>query len=66
MDNYFKMCINSCCKEATFLLQLSMFNKNPILQYDSILNENPNTVVPSKSVIPEWYKKITTIGIKEQ
>ena len=66
MDNYFKMCINSCCKEATFLLQLSMFNKNPILQYDSILNENPNTVVPSKSVIPEWYKKITTIGVKEQ
>jgi hypothetical protein len=43
-----------------------MFNKKPILQYDSVLDEHPNTVVPSKSVIPEWYKNIPTLGVKEQ
>ena len=43
-----------------------MFNKTPILQYDSILDENPYTVVSSKSVVPDWYKKIPNLTVNQQ
>ena len=43
-----------------------MFSKKPILQYDSVLDENPNTVVPSKSVLPDWYKKIPKVTLKQE
>ena len=35
-----------------------MFKRKPILKYESTLKEYPDTIVPSKSVIPEWYRKI--------
>jgi len=35
-----------------------MFKKKPTIKYESALEEYPNTLVPSKNVIPNWYKKI--------
>jgi hypothetical protein len=35
-----------------------MFKKKPTLKYESLLNSYPNTIVPAKNHIPNWYKKI--------
>lgn len=35
-----------------------MFKKKPILEYESALDTYPNIIVPSKNLVPEWYKKI--------
>jgi hypothetical protein len=35
-----------------------MFKKTPILKYESAVKEYQNIIVPSKTVIPEWFKKI--------
>lgn len=35
-----------------------MFRKKPVLQFESALEEYPNILVPSKNMIPDWYKKI--------
>ena len=35
-----------------------MFKKSPILKYESSLEEYPNSILPSKKFIPDWYKKI--------
>lgn len=35
-----------------------MFNKKPVLRYESVLKEHPNPIGPAKSFVPEWYKKI--------
>lgn len=34
--------------------------KNPIIQYEPLLEIYPDIVSPTKTVIPEWYKKIST------
>lgn len=36
-----------------------MLNKKPILQYESALEEYPNSIVTSKTKIPDWYKDAT-------
>jgi hypothetical protein len=35
-----------------------MFNKKPVLEYEMKSDFYPNLLTPSKSHIPEWYKKI--------
>jgi hypothetical protein len=35
-----------------------MFKKNPILKYESSMKEYEDSIIPSKNVIPDWYKKI--------
>jgi hypothetical protein len=35
-----------------------MFRKKPIIKFESVMEEYPDILVPSKNVIPEWYKKI--------
>lgn len=35
-----------------------MFNKKPILKYESSLEEYPKSIVPAKSKVPDWYKAI--------
>jgi hypothetical protein len=35
-----------------------MFKKKPILEYKSSLDYYPNTIIPAKNNIPDWYKKI--------
>jgi hypothetical protein len=35
-----------------------MFKKTPIIKYESSLEEYPNSILPSKKFIPDWYKKI--------
>jgi len=35
-----------------------MFKKKSIIKFESALDEYPNIIVPSKTLIPEWYKKI--------
>jgi hypothetical protein len=37
---------------------IGMFKKKPILSYEPFLKHYQNSIVPSKSLIPEWYKKI--------
>lgn len=40
------------------LIHLVMFKKTPILKYESSMKEYENSIIPSKKVIPDWYKKI--------
>ena len=40
------------------MICLDMFKKTPILKYESGVEEYQNIIVPSKTVVPEWYKKI--------
>lgn len=35
-----------------------MFNKKPILKYESAIKSYPNSIQTATSKIPEWYKKI--------
>lgn len=35
-----------------------MFRKNPVLQYESAIEEYPNIISPAKNHIPDWYKQI--------
>lgn len=42
-----------------------MFRKKPILEYESGVDFYPNIIVPSKNVIPDWYKKIPSWENKE-
>jgi hypothetical protein len=35
-----------------------MFNKKPILKYEPQIPEYPDSIKPSRLLIPEWYKKI--------
>jgi hypothetical protein len=35
-----------------------MFKKKPVLQYESAIDTYPDIIVPTKSVMPSWYKKI--------
>lgn len=37
-----------------------MFKKNPEIQYESVIPLQPNLITPSKSHIPDWYKKISS------
>ena len=35
-----------------------MFNKKPILEYESVLEHYQEIIVPSTTFVPHWYKKI--------
>ena len=35
-----------------------MFKKTPILKYESSIEAYQDSIIPSKKVIPDWYKKI--------
>jgi hypothetical protein len=35
-----------------------MFKKTPTLKYESAIEQYPDIIVPSKKLVPEWYKKI--------
>jgi hypothetical protein len=37
---------------------MNIFRKKPILSYEPCLKHYQNPIVPAKSLIPEWYKKI--------
>jgi hypothetical protein len=36
-----------------------MFKRKPVLKHESSLEEYPNIIVPAKTKIPEWYKKMS-------
>jgi hypothetical protein len=42
------------------MFKKSIFNKKqkPILRYESAVPTYPNSIVPTKKVVPDWYKKI--------
>jgi hypothetical protein len=42
-----------------------MFNKKPILKYESDLEHYQEIIVPSTTVVPDWYKKIPLTKNKE-
>jgi hypothetical protein len=37
---------------------IDMFRKKPVLEYESGIDFYPNLIVPAKTTIPLWYKKI--------
>ena len=37
---------------------IDMFRKKPVLQYESAIDSYPNIITPTRTHVPEWYKKI--------